>query len=91
MTVNRDTKFAVTPPQAYLLGHGELLAGRLHPLCWSCKENITWYSEAGFRESRISGLCEPCFDFINWPSDEVRPAWMSFVVYKKTVNKEGST
>lgn len=91
MTAQHDSKYAMSPPQAYLKAAGDLMAGRLHPLCPSCKEHLTWYSDAGYRETRISGFCEPCFDFINWPSDEVRPAWMSFVVYKKNVNKEGST
>jgi hypothetical protein len=33
-------------------------------ICISCKKPPTFTSEAGFREYRITGLCEPCFDRI---------------------------
>lgn len=31
-------------------------------LCVNCKKPATFYSEAGRREWRTSGMCEPCFD-----------------------------
>ena len=38
-------------------------AHQLH-VCVNCKKEATWYSPAGAKEYRISGLCEPCFDKI---------------------------
>lgn len=38
-------------------------AHQLH-VCIDCKKEATWYSPAGAKEYRISGLCEPCFDRI---------------------------
>lgn len=31
-------------------------------ICVSCKEEPTFYSEAGKKEYRLSAMCEPCFD-----------------------------
>ena len=33
-------------------------------LCARCLQVPTYYSEAGKREFRISGLCESCYDII---------------------------
>jgi hypothetical protein len=33
-------------------------------ICISCKRPPIFYSEAGRKEYRITGLCEPCFDKI---------------------------
>jgi len=40
-------------------------------ICIDCKKTATWYSPAGAKEYRISGLCEPCFDKITGGPDEV--------------------
>ena len=39
-------------------------------VCLRCRKPPTFYSEAGRREYRISGLCEPCFDALVLPPDE---------------------
>jgi len=31
-------------------------------VCIQCGKPPTFYSDAGKREYRVSGLCEPCFD-----------------------------
>ena len=38
--------------------------------CVDCKEKATWYSAAGEREYKISGLCESCFDKITQPGED---------------------
>lgn len=35
--------------------------------CVRCKRPPTFTTEAGRREYRITGLCEPCFDLITNP------------------------
>lgn len=39
-------------------------------ICIQCKQPPVFYSEAGRREYRISGMCEPCFDALTKEEDE---------------------
>lgn len=75
-------KYKVSPQKAYMQYAGDL-AGYPDTPCSSCSEPVCWYSSAGKAEAQITGLCEPCFDFITWPGDEPRPSWMQFVKHKK--------
>lgn len=41
--------------------------------CWRCKKEFTEdnvFSELGWRETQISGLCEQCFDYVCADPDE---------------------
>jgi len=42
---------------------------KLH-ICINCRQKPKFYSDAGFREYRISALCEPCFDKTTEEQDE---------------------
>ncbi len=84
------SKYKMAPPKAWMKVNGEM-AGYPDQPCVSCGEPVCWYSEAGKREVFMSGMCEPCFDFVTWPNDEESPEWMSLVEYSdEYVNgKEG--
>ena len=80
--------YEVDPQTAYFRAGSR--RGRLidvptpHRKCGSCRKPLKAYSDAGVRETPISGLCEPCFDFISLHPDDREPAdgWMMGVKIK---------
>lgn len=87
-------KYAVSPQEAYeqhanqnggVSARGDLTYVDDGSICVGCRRRACYYSMAGFSELRISGMCEPCFDFIAVPpSDrEALDAWMELVKYAK--------
>jgi hypothetical protein len=59
------TKYLVSPATAYSQGgspRGELKYNSVET-CLGCGGGLVFYSQAGERETRMSSMCEPCFDF----------------------------
>lgn len=79
-------KYAVSPQEAYKQEgnpRGSLMS--LGGSCRGCADECVYYSPAGASEVRISGMCEPCFDFVMLHPDdrEELDQWMTSVEYNK--------
>lgn len=81
------SKYLVSPAAAYAeAGHPR---GDLQPVdavCRGCAQRATYYSMAGMKELRISGMCEPCFDFVMLSPDdrETLDEWMKLVKHNSS-------
>lgn len=80
------TLYRVSPPQAYAQAgfpRGPLVGTDYK--CIGCGLRAHAYSGAGLSEVKISGMCEPCFDFSMLDPDdrEKDDEWMSLVEYNK--------
>ena len=82
--------FVTNPQQAYEIAGAP--RGMLRTIgegaCKCCRSDLVAYSAAGADECRISGFCEPCFDFVTLPADErdaIDAAWM-----RRVTRKEGA-
>jgi hypothetical protein len=85
-------KYLVSPQRAYekwtMDNGGVSPRGDLYytgGVCIGCGQRQCYYSAAGYRELSISGMCEPCFDFVAVPVQdrEKLDEWMSLVTYNK--------
>lgn len=75
--------YKVSPQQAYAedgYPNGDLMMFDIK--CRSCGNRAAAYSRAGYAEIGISGMCEPCFDYVCASEDE-REEWMKLVTYNK--------
>lgn len=60
--------------------------------CKCCGGQLVAYSIDGARETAISSLCEPCFDFVAVPADErdaIDAAWMRRVTIRREDDERG--
>lgn len=84
------SRYEVSPPEAYVQAgqpSGRLSMHRSGICRAGCETLARAYSDAGARELGITGVCEPCFDYMTWPIDEPAPTWMKLV---KHSNKENA-
>lgn len=81
--------YATSPGEAYEKAgspRGPLRVVTFVGECRCCGGSLAAYSQAGRREVGISGLCEPCFDFVTTPSDErdiIDQTWMRHVATRR--------
>lgn len=84
-------KYIVSPQAAYekwQLDNDTQIRGDLtyvDAICPTCKQRACYYSMAGHRELRMTGFCEPCFDFV-CTAEEDRDdldEWMTLVKYNE--------
>ena len=83
--------FAVSPQAAYIqnLNPMGLLKTIKDGSCAVCKQSLRAYSPAGIQEIRITGMCEPCFDWVTIPNSEIESERMDWL-FQVELQKKGA-